>query len=239
MALSSVIEHHLEVASPTRLVLIRHGESRAQVAGVVSGHHTCSGLSERGLEQAGLLSEHFARSGELADVEVIFTSLLPRAQQTAAAISEAVGAPTARPECAWCEIQPGAAEGLTWDEMRARYPPIGDPDDPVARRLPEMETWAEMYARVGRRLHEVSRQHAGETVVIVTSGGPIGASFVTLGGSTMHEGITLTRATTNTSVTEWQFDGRRWRLQRHNDAPHLGSAHGIDWGGRGSRRGWR
>jgi len=130
------------MVSLTRVVLIRHGESDAQVAGLVSGHSTCTGLSDLGAKQARALADRLAQSGECADADAVYTSLLPRAQQTAAAILEAVGSPPVYQSCDWCEIHPGVAEGLTWDEMRVRFPPSGNPYDPVARRLPEMETWA-------------------------------------------------------------------------------------------------
>lgn len=209
------------MAPRTRLVLIRHGESNAQVAGLVSGHDTCTGLSERGVEQAQALATYLAQSGDLADTDVVYTSLLLRAQQTASAIAEAVGSPPVHRSCDWCEIHPGVAEGLTWDEMRVRFPPVGNAYDPVARRLPEMETWAEMYERVGESLNEAAREYAGGTVVAVTSGGPVGASFVTFGGETYEQGIVRTRDTMNTSITEWHFVDNAWRLTRHGDTPHL------------------
>ncbi len=209
------------MASRTRLILIRHGESNAQVAGLVSGHDTCTGLSERGVEQARALAVHLAQSADLADADVIYTSLLLRAQQTASAIAEAVGSPPVHQSCEWCEIHPGVAEGLTWDEMRIRFPAVGNADDPNARRLPEMETWAEMYKRVGDSLNKAARDYTGGTVVAVTSGGPVGASFVTLGGETYEEGIIRTRETMNTSITEWHFVGNTWILMRHSDTPHL------------------
>jgi len=209
------------MAPVTRLVLIRHGESNAQVAGLVSGHDTCTGLSERGVEQARALAAHLARSEDLAHVDIVYTSLLLRTQQTASAIAEVIGSAPVRQSCDWCEIHPGVAEGLTWDEMRIRFPPVGNAYDPVARRLPEMETWAEMYERVGQSLHKAARDYEGGTVVAVTSGGPVGASFVTLGGETYEEGIVRTRDTMNTSITEWRGSGTTWTLMRHGDTPHL------------------
>lgn len=164
------------MALVTRLVMIRHGESRAQVVGLVSGHDSCVGLSEAGAGQARRLAERLARTGELVEVDAVHTSLLRRAQETAEAISPSMGAPQIQQDCRWCEIHPGAAERMTWGEMRLRFPPRGDPDDPMARRLPGMETWAEMYERVGQGLQELARTHAGGTVVVVTSGGPIGAT---------------------------------------------------------------
>jgi probable phosphoglycerate mutase len=209
------------MATVTRLVMIRHGESTAQLSGLVSGHDSCLGLSETGRSQAHRLARRFADYGELGHVDAVYTSLLRRAQETADAIAQGTGWPTAPAECRWCEIHPGVAEGLTWSEMRDRFPPVGDPDDPIARRLPAMETWAEMYERVGNALHELAVTHAGGTIVVVTSGGPIGASFVSLAGANYRVGITLARATINTSITEWHHKGRSWTLERHNDASHL------------------
>lgn len=200
--------------------MIRHGESAAQVAGLVAGHESCLGLSNTGRDQARRLARRLA-SKQIGAVDAVHTSLLRRAQQTADAICRTAGWPTPRAECNWCEIHPGAAEGMTWAEMRERFPPAGDPDDPVARRLPGMETWAEMYERVGDALQALASTHTGGTIVVVTSGGPIGASFVALGGASFRDGITFARATINTSITEWRYDGRTWTLDRHNAATHL------------------
>lgn len=209
------------MTSRTRVVLIRHGESNAQVAGLVSDHSTCTGLSPRGVKQAAALAHRLSHTGEFADTDVLHTSLLLRAKQTADSIAAAVGAPPIHQSCDWCEIHPGSAEGLTWDQMRIQFPPVGDPDDPSARRLPNMETWAEMYERVGQRLRTVADERAGGTVVAVTSGGPIGASFVAFGKASHEQGIALTRKTQNTSITEWHHVGRNWNLIRHSDATHL------------------
>ena len=38
--------------TPTRLVLVRHGESKVTVRRVIGGYRTCDGLSPLGFEQA-------------------------------------------------------------------------------------------------------------------------------------------------------------------------------------------
>ena len=52
--------------SPTRLVLIRHGESRSTVDRVVGGHRSCNGLTDKGVRQAKALRDRLARTRELA-----------------------------------------------------------------------------------------------------------------------------------------------------------------------------
>jgi len=208
-------------APGTRLVIIRHGESHAQAARRFVGHATCTGLSDVGREQAEAVRDRLARTGELAGVDAVYTSVLARSIETAAIIAPALGRLSPSAECDWCEIHPGSAEGLTFDEIAERFPPEGDADDPSRRRAPDGETWVEFYARVGARLQRIAREHAGETVVVVGHGGTVGASFVALGHLDMRRGVDVTHEAANTSITEWRWAEGDWRLVRFNDAAHL------------------
>ena len=49
--------------TPTRLILIRHGESRTTVDRVIGGPRTCSGLSDLGRRQTERLRDRLAESG--------------------------------------------------------------------------------------------------------------------------------------------------------------------------------
>ena len=211
-------------AAGTQLVLIRHGESVAQVEGFLSGHATCRGLSDAGREQALALRDRLMTTGELGRVDVVYTSILMRAIETAEILGPALGEARLLQECDWCEIHAGEAEGLSWDEFLERYPAVGDPDEPFRRRMPGAETWAEFYVRAGARLRRIADQHPGERVVVVCHGGIIGASFVALGDLPIRSVMTLTHETANTSLTEWRWTGSDWRLVRYNDAAHLSSS---------------
>ena len=114
-------------SSDTRLLLIRHGESVAQVKGFLSGHNTCVGLSDLGRTQAGALRDRLVASGELGSPDLVYTSNLERAVETANIISPAFAEVPRANECEWCEIRAGEAEGLTYEEFRARHRTDGDP----------------------------------------------------------------------------------------------------------------
>jgi 2,3-bisphosphoglycerate-dependent phosphoglycerate mutase len=205
----------------TRLVLIRHGESRAQAAGIISGHDTCHGLTPRGRGQVEALRDRLATTGELGRVDVIYTSILPRAIETAEIVRPALaGDAETRRECAFCELHPGEAEGLEWAEFRARFASDTDAEDAFKRRAPGMETWAECYERVGERLRRIATEHSGQCVVVVAHGGTVGSSFVALGGLPAAHGRPFTHGTTNASMTEWRANGGGWRLVRFNDGSH-------------------
>ena len=213
------------MASPsTRLVIIRHGESEAQLRQIISGHDTCTGLSDLGRSQAESLRDRLVRTGELGSVGAVFTSILPRAIETAQIISRALGGVAPAEECDWCEIHAGEGEGLKWDEYRSGRHVVGDPNDPFHRHMPKSETWAEFFVRAGARLRRVAHEHEGERVVVVAHGGIVGASFMALGERPVTESVVIAHETVNTSMTEWRWTGRHWRLVRFNDAAHLASA---------------
>lgn len=206
--------------APTRLFLIRHGESNTTVAGVLGGPRTCSGLSELGRQQAQRLRERIAGAGDLADATVLYSSEYPRAIETAEIIAPAVGLEV-HTDVRFGEHDPGPeCDGLTFQGFIDRY---GMPDwrgDIHAERFPGGETLAEFQHRVGEGLAAVVNEHPGGVLVIACHGGVIDTAFRYLlrlpqvGGFELH--------TVNTSITEFvQRRPGRWRLARYNDAAHL------------------
>lgn len=209
----------------TRLFLIRHGESVAQVEGFMSGHDTCRGLSDLGRQQVSALHDRLARTGEI-EADVLVTSILPRAIETAAIISPAIGGHEAIQDCDLCEVHVGEAEGLTWAEIQERYPRVESGWDPDTGFSPGGESWNAFAARVARGIGRYAEAHEGQTIVAAVHGGVIEHSFTTFLGLDSNHGSL--GHTTNASITEWRhapnpFRGgeSRWELVRYNDAAHL------------------
>lgn len=213
-------------AKPTRLVLVRHGESRATVDEIVGGHEGCTGLSERGVRQAEALRDRLARTGEV-DADVLLASVLPRAVETAELIAPALGGLPVDRDCDLCELHPGESDGLTWTQFTERYRPDGwrfDADVPMAPGAESVNTFR---ARIARTLDRLVEAHRGQTVVVSTHGGVIDGSMIGLLEMPTH--VWAGRfATRNTSLTEWELrNGERpegtdgWRLLRYNDSAHL------------------
>src|SRR6185312_7034575 len=71
------------MTTETRVVVIRHGESQAQAAHLLSGHDTCTGLTDLGRRQVGALRDRLVATGELGAVDAFYTSILVRARETA------------------------------------------------------------------------------------------------------------------------------------------------------------
>jgi probable phosphoglycerate mutase len=205
---------------PTRVAIIRHGESNTTVARTVGGPRTCSGLSDLGRRQSERLAGRLTESGEFAGAH-LYASHYPRAIETAELIAPALGRPPVVIDDGFGEHDPGPeCDGLTFEEFLSRH---GMPDwesDPFAVTFPGGETIAELHHRVGEALHRVTSRHVGETVVICCHGGVINAALRWVLRSSVAGDFEL--MTSNTSITEMVLvRPGRWRLLRYNDTAHL------------------
>ncbi len=122
-------------------------------------------LSDRGREEARLLGERLAKT----HFDAIYTSPLQRSRETAARLAESHGLEP-RPEPALVEIDHGRWEGLTRDEVEARFPEEYAlwTDDPFSFAPQGGTTGAEVVARVLPCLRQLFRDHAGQQILVVS-----------------------------------------------------------------------
>jgi len=211
--------------STTRVVLIRHGESRATVDRIAGGEQGCRGLTERGVQQSRALRERIQRTGELKGATALLASTLPRAVETAEILAPALGLSVERHRDL-CEMHPGAGDGLSWDEFDQRFGGFSFEAEPYRAVAPGGESWAEFELRVGAVLAQVVDKNIGGFVVVACHGGVIGASLALLLGLSGAGPRAVVGELRNTSLTEWVCElrppsGPHWQLVRFNDASHL------------------
>jgi probable phosphoglycerate mutase len=209
-----------DAPTPTRLALVRHGESLSSVARVISGPRSCTGLSDLGRRQCERLATRVGETAELAGA-VLYASDYRRAVETAELIAPAIGSPAVQVEPGFGEHDPGPeCDGLTFEQFVERH---GMPDwesDPHAVTFPGGETVAEVHHRVGATLRAVMAKHAGGTVIVCCHGGVVNAVIRLALRAPVTGGFEL--YTANASLTELALvRPGRWRLLRYNDTAHL------------------
>jgi len=157
-----------QVGRPTRLLLLRHGQTPLSV------EKRYSGLGDPALTELGE-SQAAGAARRLADVpfDVILTSPLQRARQTAEAVSAATGVPVGVRD-GLIETNFGEWEGLTFVEARERDPErfakwLGATD--VAP--PGGESFDVARIRVSAELAAIVADHPGSTVLVVSHVTPI------------------------------------------------------------------
>ena len=204
-----------------RLILVRHGDAHAGFDGVVSGPKGCKGLTDLGRTQAEALAADLAATGRIR-ADVLLSSILPRAIETAQIIAPALGFEGFEQRCDLCEIHTGEADGLTWDEYSSRYGSFNMEAEPERVFAPGGESWVSFHERVCKLFDRLATEYAGQTVVAVSHAGVIVASIRGL-FDVPHPGTGARLQPTNTGRTEWEHDEarQRWTLHSFNEQPHL------------------
>jgi 2,3-bisphosphoglycerate-dependent phosphoglycerate mutase len=208
----------------THLYLIRHAEAVVNVRPIIGGMKGCTGLTERGVAQAEALRDRLAHHHDIT-ADVLIASTLPRAAQTAEIIAPALNQPIVWDDDMQ-EIQVGEADGLSHDEAWSRFGQPGFENDPFRPIAPGGENWGQFMLRVSGGLYRITRDHAGQAIVVVCHGGVIDGAFAYfLNINTRSPRARLEFYPHNTSITHWELyafrEQARWRLERYNDICHL------------------
>jgi probable phosphoglycerate mutase len=216
----------LKMPPPTKLFLIRHGQSAGNAEGRFGGHGPTP-LSERGVQQAERTAQVLASEG----IDVIYSSDLPRAVQTAKPLSDKLAIPiNATP--AFRERHVGVLEGLTFDESRDKYP--RDYYALVNRNVQHVISGGESYRQLLRRtstaLKKILREHPQQRIAIFSHTGVICfLSLDLMGAINRWTKETPWLVTSNCGINRFEIRSRgNVRVLALNDTRHLIEATGND-----------
>jgi probable phosphoglycerate mutase len=210
------------MGSPTRLFLLRHGQTELSVDRRYSGRGDVP-LTDLGLQQARAAAKRLAATGPITEEGAgfpVLTSPLERAASTARAVAETTGGEVLARD-GLVETDFGQWEGLTFGEASERYAQLhrswlGDPE--IAP--PEGESLAVVFERVRAFQQDVLEQYAGRTALVVSHVTPI-KSLLRLAldaGPSLFYRLHLDLA--SLSVVEFYPDGNA-SVRLVNDTSHL------------------
>lgn len=202
--------------TPTRLLLLRHGQTPLSVERRYSGRGNPA-LTEFGRSQAEAAARRIgARSG----IAAVVSSPLGRARETATAAADALGLPV-RVHQGLTETDFGAWEGLTFGEAARRDPDLhrrwlGD----TSVRPPSGESFDEVRERVGAVRDDLLGEYGGATVLVVSHVTPIKTflQFALDSGPSLLYRLHLDLA--SLSIAEFYPDGGS-SVRLVNDTSHL------------------
>ena len=145
---------------PTRILLVRHGQSSWNAAGRWQGQADPP-LSELGRRQA------FEAAQAIGAVDAVWASDLLRAVETATIVADSVGVGPVVVDADLRERDAGEFSGLTRDEIELRFPGyLAD-----HRRPPGWEPDDRLLARALAALRRIAAAVPGGDVVVITHGG--------------------------------------------------------------------
>ena len=220
------------------LYLVRHGQASF-------GADDYDQLSELGQRQSERLGRYWAERGLRFDA--VITGTLKRHEQTWQGIAR--GAALELQPLRW----PGLNEYDSHAVIRAVLPckreaTLGDPHTPEGYKAhfrllrdglaqwmagtvsPEgMPEYTDFVHGVTGALDHVRQHHAGQQVLLVSSGGPISTAVGHVLGLSPDATIDLNMRIRNSAVTEFVFSPKRHTLLTYNTLPHLDGAEFKDW----------
>ncbi|WP_405816146.1 bifunctional RNase H/acid phosphatase [Streptomyces sp. NBC_01390] len=208
-----------DLGSPTTFVLLRHGETLLTPQKRFSGSGgTDPSLSDVGRDQAERVAESLARLGT---IEAIVASPLTRTRQTAAAVATRLGLDVTIDE-GLRETDFGAWEGLTFGEVRERYP--DDMNAWLASPKAEPTGGGESFAATARRMavtrDKLIAAHAGRTVLLVTHVTPIKTLIRLALGAPPESLFRMELSAAALSAVAYYADGNA-SVRLFNDTSHL------------------
>ncbi len=202
----------------TRFILVRHGETAANREMRYIGSRDDE-LTERGKQQA----QQLAAALQELPITAVYSSPRRRAQDTADPIAVAHGLTVIDAE-ALRESAFGVWEGMSRPEVLAHSTHYAAQlhaweADPTIAPLGG-ESIAAMHQRVNLYVTQLSEQHPGETIVLVSHVGPVKALIAATLAVAPGAGQRMFLDPATISVVDWTGDRRILRL--FNSHAHLG-----------------
>lgn len=207
----------------THLYLIRHGQSFGNAEPIIASLKADRGLNPTGISQVARLRDRL-EAGEIT-ADVLLSSTMPRALQTAEMIAPALGL-TVQPDDDLQEMRVGILDGMTFEQADA-LSSVNIATQPFTPVAPEGESWSGFALRVAATLDRLAHQYQGKRIVIVTHGGYVASAFTYFFGLNLLKipPVGLAPYPSNTAITYWQsgtLAGQSiWQLISYNDATHL------------------
>jgi broad specificity phosphatase PhoE len=198
------------------LYLVRHGETEANRKGLALGRADVP-LNNRGLAQA----EMIARALASEPLAAVYTSPLERTMRVAQAIAGRHGL-QAQPRPGLIEMSIGEADGLTFSEMRRRFPDLLEkwvsPEGPESP-MPGGERLIDVQRRAWETVQSLRVVHQDESICAVTHNFVI----LTILTSALEVELAAFRQLRHSvgALTVLEVGPNHTRVRRLNDTCHL------------------
>jgi probable phosphoglycerate mutase len=196
------------------LVLVRHGQTSANVVHALDTRPPGAPLTELGHSQAAALAERLKTDPVVGRISAVHASTATRAQQTAAPVAAELGLDVQVVEGAH-EIFVGDLENRSDREARERFEEVyaawqrGD----LEARLPGGESARELRERFSEAVAAITASATG-SVVLVSHG-----AAIRLGAAALLGDNAETAYLGNTGVVVLSDDGAGWQLVHWDPAP--------------------
>lgn len=195
-----------------RLLIIRHGESQADLLNVHEGRADFE-LTDKGHKQAQAMSKWVSEHYQLSK---IYCSPLKRAHQTAQYLSNETHTNLYIEELLQ-EFNNGLIAGLSREEAAEKYP--YQPDLAIHESVYEQESELQFRYRAEYILSKILSENSDGTIAIVSHGGMIYQLYRAFLGLPLNTDVFI--STGDTGIHEWLIIDGKKIIKASNRADHL------------------
>jgi len=199
----------------TRILVIRHGETAWNKAGIFRGRHDVP-LNDDGRRQAQALAKYLKE----IPIDTAYTSPLSRAAETAAIVLADRGI-VAETLADLIDFDYGQWTGKTEIEVAASWPHEYEAwrDQPHLTRIPDGESLQHAFDRAFQAMEEIARRHQGQTVALFAH--RVVNKLLVLGALELQLSKFPFIMQGNCSVNEFVRGPQGYIIERINDTAHL------------------
>ena len=188
-----------------RILVIRHGESEADILNVHEGRADFN-LTEKGNRQASAMAEYVSNN---YNIDKIYASTLKRASQTATHLSKKIGVPIILDDYLM-EFNNGLLAGLSWAEADEKYPKVENL--PIDQSVYGQESRVEFRKRAESAFERILNENdSNSTVAIISHGGMINQLYHVFLRLPIESKIFF--RTGDTGIHEWLIKNEKYILK--------------------------
>lgn len=203
----------------TKVIFVRHGEAEGNYEKVFHGNFD-SGLTEKGRLQAEKAAERL----EAESIDIIYSSPLKRAYDTAKHIANKKGIKEIKTDEGLKEINGGKWENEKWAELPVKWPDeyYNWEHRPHLHRMPGGESMRDIYDRIVSTVTRIVNENIGKDICIVTHGTVLRALMCYIYKKEFEDLISISWYD-NTAITVVEFSDDDFNVILEGDNSHLGS----------------
>ena len=152
----------------TKIILVRHAECVGNISNRLSGR-TNFALTDNGIIQAKKLAQKL----NIKEIDIIYSSPLQRAIDTAKIISKNNGNIEIKIDERLIEIDYGVCDGMSWDDINIQYPNIRKLWKEIYNypiEMPEQEGFFKVADRMKKAITDIVSNNKENNVCIVSHG---------------------------------------------------------------------
>ncbi|HWO75779.1 MAG TPA: histidine phosphatase family protein [Bacillus sp. (in: firmicutes)] len=188
----------------TKICLVRHGETDWNAIRRIQGREEIP-LNDKGKKQAEECGQYLKN----LHFDVLISSPMVRAKQTAELINTHIGLPAIIEMADFMERDYGVVSGMTIDERKEKFPD---------QEHPSIESWEALSQRVMKGIDTIHEIYQGQSVLLVVHGGVINAILGSISNEELGHGKTKIM---NGSITNIENQNGIWVIHEYNRVDHL------------------